>query len=77
MEQELRTLEKPEKKPLIRKAPANKPIRLQFDICGIGAVGFHRNLKQLGATVFTTSLYEINSLIQQRQEAALEELTDN
>ena len=66
MERELRTPEKPEKKPPTRKASANKPIQLQFDICGIGAVGFYWNLKQPGAAVFVTSLYEVDSLIQQR-----------
>jgi hypothetical protein len=43
----------------------NKPL---IDICGISAVAFKTNLKQEQNTYFTTSLYEIDRLLEERSE---------
>jgi hypothetical protein len=77
MERELRMLETPKKTRTARKPSVTVQRLPQFDICGIGAVGFHRNLKQPGTVAFTTSLYEIDRLIEERQGSFKEELTDD
>ena len=79
MERELRMGETPQPPAMVRKLPVVvcKATR-QVDVYAIGAVGFYRNLRQPGATAFTTSLYEIDSLIQTKQSAQVadEDLTD-
>jgi len=37
------------------------------DICCIGAVGFYRNLVQPDTIAFTTSLYEIDRIIKEKE----------
>ena len=53
--------------------PANLP---KLDICAIGAVGFHRNMAAAGATVFSTSLYEIDQILEERTSQELQEDQD-
>ena len=48
--------------------PANLP---KLDICAIGAVGFYRNMSAAGATVFSTSLYEIDQILEERTSQEL------
>src|SRR5438874_8513751 len=53
--------------------PANLP---KLDICAIGAVGFHRNMAAAGATVFSTSLYKIDQILEERTSQELQEDQD-
>ena len=50
-----------------RPKKAVKPT-FQIDIAMIGLVGFDRNLQQLKNEFFTTSLYEIDRILQERKE---------
>lgn len=51
-----------------RKANRLKPTSPPMvDICMIGAAGFHRNLTRHGAIPFTTSLYEIDRMIERKE----------
>ena len=80
MEQELRETGNP--LPKLKKPIKDYTKPLQIDICCIGPVGFLRNLKQPDTTVFSTSLYEIDRMIEQKeieaiQESAAQEELDN
>ena len=45
-----------------------------IDICGISVIAFRSNLRRKENTFFTTSLYEINCILKERQaEDALEQ----
>jgi hypothetical protein len=71
MERELR------KGPEVRNRPETTPVRParprrlknlpHIDIYCIGAVGFDRTTKQLDSTVFVTSLYEIDRMIEDKE----------
>ena len=51
-----------------KKISKFKPTSLSaVDICMIGAAGFHRNVTRHGAIPFTTSLYEIDRIIEQKE----------
>jgi hypothetical protein len=43
-----------------------------IEITGISSIGIHYNLWQPENEAFTTSLYEINSLLEQQREPPLE-----
>ena len=43
------------------------------DICYIGAIGFYWNLVQPDTIAFTTSLYEIDWMIEEKETLAQEE----
>ena len=67
----------------VRPARAKRPENLPpVDIYCIGPAGFHRAAKQLDATVFITSLYEIDRMIEDREiesiwdDLAQQELTN-
>jgi hypothetical protein len=70
MEHELQG--KPRPNPTIGKQ-AKQPINLPpVDIYCIGAVGFHRTMKQPDTTVFVTSLYEIDRMIEDKELEAIQ-----
>ena len=83
MERELRkgpeVQNRPETTPEKRKRPENLP---HVDIYCIGPAGFHWAAKQLDSTVFVTSLYEIDRMIEEkeiesiREDLAQQELTN-
>jgi hypothetical protein len=81
MEHELqKQATQPTQKPtLSKKRRTDLPL---VDIYCIGAVGFLRNLRQLDTVAFTTSLYEIDQIIQDKEieairaESAQDELTN-
>jgi hypothetical protein len=77
MERELRMWETPVKLVLVRKlsVTARKDLP-RVDIYCIGAVGFHRNLKQAGTIAFSTSLYEIDRLLEEKQLLTDQDQTD-
>ena len=59
--------------------PVKNPIDLPpVNICCIGAVGFYQNLIQPDTVAFTTSLYKINQIIEEKETLTQEksELTD-
>jgi hypothetical protein len=61
MEQELQSFTDLVRSAKVRKRSASYPANLpRVDIYAIGAIGFYRNVTKLGATVFVTSLYEID-----------------
>ena len=65
MEQELKGLPRP-----LPKTPSQKPILKdlpQIDIAMIGSPGFHRLLRHKDNTLFATSLYEIDRIIEDMQ----------
>ena len=64
-------VDQPTPPPSIRK-PASKDL-VTIDIAMIGAAGFSRLCRHKGSTVFTTSLYEIDKLIE--EETCLQEET--
>jgi len=70
MNQELRKIEKIEPQPAQTKARKNRypPNLPHIDIAVINATGFHRNLRKEGTVAFSTSLYEIDRLIEEKQE---------
>ena len=47
---------------------------LPINICCIGAVGFYQNLAQPDTIAFTTSLYEIDRLIEEKEAIAQDQL---
>jgi hypothetical protein len=55
---------RPETTPVKRKQPKNLP---HVDIYCIGLEGFKQTTKQLDATIFITSLYEIDQMIEDRE----------
>ena len=69
--------------PPVEKPKVTRPQNLPaIDICAIGHIGFYRHLKAPDSVAFTTSLYEIDSMIQDRafdeetQELSDEDLVD-
>jgi hypothetical protein len=64
-------VEQPPPPPLVRKLTARDVITI--DIAMIGAAGFKHLTKRKGNTVFTTSLYEIDKLIEEKTQLLLEE----
>jgi hypothetical protein len=73
MEQELRKIANPRPQNTARQMAVRKPADLPpVDICCIGAVGFYRNLVQPDTIAFTTSLYEIDRILEEKES----ELTD-
>ena len=78
MERELKTMN-PIPQNTAQRTSVKKPTDLPpVDICCIGAVGFYRNLVQPDTVAFTTSLYEIDRIIEEKETLAQEEdeLTD-
>jgi hypothetical protein len=80
MEQQFRSFTDQECSEKVRKTrrpsesyPTNLP---KVDICAIGAVGFHRNIAKPGATVFATSLYEIDRILEERTVQEIQEDRD-
>jgi transposase InsO family protein len=72
MNQELQKIEGIESQDVKMKTrkdryPRNLPA---IDIAMINAAGFHRNLRKEGSVNFITSLYEIDKLIEEKQELA-------
>lgn len=66
MNKELKAGEKPLPGPKPAKKirfPDNLP---KIDIAAIGGVGFHRNVQKKGTTVFSTSLYEIDRILEEK-----------
>lgn len=57
----------------LKKGSSNKPSRLPttLDIIMIGAASFHRIIRWKGAETFYTSLYKINHLIKDKQQAQI------
>lgn len=51
-----------------RRRPEQPPKRSPVEIAMIGAVGFHRHMQKEGTETFVTSLYEINRIIEEKQE---------
>ena len=67
MERELRKTINPIPQTTARRTP-KKPTDLPpVDVCCIGAVGFYRNLVQPDTVAFTTSLYEIDRMIEEKE----------
>ncbi len=67
IEQELQKHTNPSESVKVRKPLAGYPKNLpKVDICLVNAVGFHRNIAQPRAVVFTTSLYKINCILDER-----------
>jgi hypothetical protein len=68
MQRELQQLENPPplgaKKPSIKTSPINLP---KIDIAAVGAAAFHHHIRRKDTEVFTTSLYEIDRLIESRK----------
>ena len=53
---------------MARQTPVKKPTDLPpVNICYIGAIGFYRNLVRPDTVAFTTSLYEINWIIKDKE----------
>ena len=77
MECELQMWETPVK-PVLTCKPSVTGLKglLQVDVYAIGAAGFRRSVKQEGATVFVTSLCEIDRLLEEKQLATDQDLTD-
>jgi len=68
MECELKGLINPRLQNTARRTAVKKPTDLPLvDVCCIGAVGFYRNLIQPNAITFTTSLYEIDRIIKEKE----------
>jgi hypothetical protein len=69
------------KGPKLQSRPKTTPIRpirmkqlenlLHIDIYYIGPTGFHQTTKQLDATIFITSLYEIDQMIEEKEIEAI------
>ncbi len=79
MERELRKTINPIPQNTAQRTSVKKTTDLPpVDICCIGAVGFYRNLVQPDTVAFTTSLYEIDRIIEEKETLAQEEdeLTD-
>ena len=67
MERQFRTFTDQEHSGRVRKPSASYPAKLpKIDICVIGTVGFSRSVSKPGATVFVTSLYEIDRILEER-----------
>jgi len=61
---------------MVYKTPIKKPINLLLvNICCIGAIGFYQNLKRPNTVAFTTSLYEINRIIKDKEALACNQLS--
>jgi transposase InsO family protein len=73
MNQELRKIEKTEPQPAQTKVRKNRypPNLPHIDIAVINATGFHRNLRKEGTVAFSTSLYEIDRLIEEKQPSTI------
>jgi hypothetical protein len=68
MEHELKKTTNPIPQNTARRTPVKKPTDLPpVDICCIGAIGFYRNLVQPDTVAFTTSLYEIDRIIEDKE----------
>jgi hypothetical protein len=75
MERELRKGPKLQSRP---KTTPVRPVRMKrlenlphVDIYYIGPTGFHQAAKQLDATVFVTSLYKIDQMIEEKEIEAI------
>ena len=55
--------------PMKRRSKLEPQLELKYsiDICGISAIAFRSNLQRKENTFFTTSLYEINCILKERQ----------
>ena len=71
MEYKLKRIVNPRLQNMAQKLAVKKLIDLPFiNICCIGAVGFYWNLVQPNTVTFTTSLYEIDKLIKEKEALA-------
>jgi hypothetical protein len=52
---------------------ANLP---KLDICAIGTIGFYRNMSAASATVFSTSLYKIDRILEKKTVQEIQEDQD-
>jgi Reverse transcriptase (RNA-dependent DNA polymerase) len=76
LRKEVENVEPQQVKTKVRKNryPPNLP---SIDITVINATGFHRNLRKKGTVAFSTSLYEIDRLIEEKQPSTIvDEETD-
>jgi hypothetical protein len=76
MNQELQKEEKDTPVPPPKKTPRYPQNLPPIDIAMIGAIGFHRNLKSKENTLFSTSLYEIDRILREKQDPGTEETDD-
>ena len=76
MEQELRKVVNPLPQNTVHGTSVKKPINLLLvNICCIGAIGFYQNLKRPNTVAFTTSLYEIDRIIKDKEALARNQLS--
>jgi hypothetical protein len=78
MDQELQGIGRKETKLKLRQKPSTESKARQsqtIDICGISAEAFQLNLRRKENTFFTTSLYEIDQLLQERKAEQLNDVT--
>jgi hypothetical protein len=75
MEKELRDVTTSTTKPRVRRPPPRKDLPT-IDIAQISATGFHFNLYRPENEVFQISLYEIDRILEERQESIEEEEQD-
>ena len=62
------TAEPRKKRSKLERQPQLQPEpKYSIDICGISAMAFQSNLRRKENTFFTTSLYEINCILEERQ----------
>jgi len=68
MEYELKRTVNPRPQNMVWQTAVKKLMDLPpVDICYIGAVGFYWNLVQPDTIAFTTSLYKINQMIEEKE----------
>jgi len=75
MEAELKNRVRPQSQPPLRKTRrVEQDWKPTIDICGISGNAFHLNLRDKDNTFFTTSLYEIDRILQEKHEEANPEI---
>ena len=75
MERELKKIMRAKPQNTAQRTTVKEPTDLlPVDICCISAVGFYRNLVQPDTVAFTTSLYEIDRLIKEKEALAYDQL---
>ena len=77
MEYKLKRIVNPRPQITAQKTAVKKLTDLPpINICCIGAVGFYRNLVQPDTVAFTTSLYKINKLIEEKEALAYDQFKE-
>ena len=75
MECKLKRIENPKPQNTAQKPAIKKPMDLpHIDIYYINTIGFHQNLVQPNTIAFTTSLYKLNRLIEEKEALAHNQL---